>query len=322
MSIITTGFWLVFTHFLRMSSMRQAFKSSRNKLDVEAPTEISHPIAFMHVPKTSGTALISGLTRALDLPFAFGGFDQCLFGSFRDFDKLEENIRRHIYASPACLPADVKLVAAHMALSTLRKAYPFGKYLTLLREPTSRLLSHWLYWRQHSDEELVTWGIWAERMRSARLPLATFLKQPILACQTDNLTLRMLLWPHPLIPEDGFIEPSDDERLFTEAMAQLRTFDFQDVVENVHLTRNIQQWLGRPFSYEKHNETGVIPDSFRSQLHRELTSEAYELITARSRLDLRLWTSLATHRMPYHDISSLREKTVMVNVARYSVLMS
>ena len=295
----------------------------RNKDNLPVPFEGgSRPVVFMHIPKTSGTAVRSGLAKALAPAIAVGGFDHSLFGSFRDFDSLHESVRCQIYDSPAALPKNADLVAGHIAFSSLREAFPLAQRLTLLREPVSRVLSHWLFWRQHTDKDLAPWGSWADRVRQSRKPLADFLADPLLACQTDNLVLRMLLWPHPLLPLAQFIDPVYDEQLVREAMARLLAFDFVDVVENGALMQRLQGWLDRPFNHDRQNETSAVPGQFRTPLHHELTPEAYDLLIARSRLDLRLWSEIAARCLPDRDISRLREQTVLANVARYGVLMA
>jgi hypothetical protein len=71
------------------------------------------------------------------------GFDGVLFGGFRDFDTLAQELQRNIYLNPATLPVDAELVAAHMSVATTSKAYHRAQYVTVLREPCSRVLLHW-----------------------------------------------------------------------------------------------------------------------------------------------------------------------------------
>ena len=179
-----------------------------------------------------------------------------------------------------------------------------------------------MFLRQQTDEELAPFGTLADVTRQARKPLATFLGDPRLACQTDNLTLRMLLVPHPLIPDAHFINPMHTKRLVREALARLRGFDFVDVVENSDLEHRLQRWLGCSFSHDRHNETNAIVEQFRVPLHRELTPEGHELLDARSRLDFRLWAQIVAQCLPDREVFKLREQTIMVNVARYSILMA
>jgi hypothetical protein len=276
----------------------------------------------MHIPKTSGVALMSALEKTLNPDSMTKGFDLCLFGSFCDFETMDPAEQQRIHATPASLPPGSTLIAGHFSVSTLRQAFPSAQMITILREPCSRLLSHWLFWRQQSSPALTRLGLWADFVRKSREPLAHFLADPAIACQTDNLALRMLLWPHPLIHGDGFIEPINDEALFMEAELRLRGFDFVEIFENENLSQKLEHWLGRKLCYERINETTAVPAEYRSPLNVEFTSQAHELLTARSRLDLRLWTSVVKLRLQDCEITTLRERTILSNVARYSVLMA
>jgi hypothetical protein len=280
------------------------------------------PVVFMHIPKTSGVSITSGLRATLAPAVVVSGYDHSLFGCYKNFDSIAEALRYTIYDTPAFLPQHADFVSGHFAFSTLWGAYPLARRLTLLREPCSRLLSHWLFWRQHTDMDLAVWGAWADRVRKSRQPLVEFLSDPLLACQTDNLTLRMLLWPHPLLPTDRFIDPVNDQRLVRAALARLLRFDFVDIVEDPRFVHRLQAWLGRPFHYSVHNETMPIMKEFCSPLHRELTSEALELLEFRSRLDLHLWTLISARHFRRREVSKMRQQTILANVARYSILMA
>jgi hypothetical protein len=290
--------------------------------DPQPSFDATRPLAFMHIPKTSGVALVSALEGALNQGTATKGFDFCLFGTFRDFETMTPAEQQRIHASPASLSPGSTLIAGHFSFSTLRQAFPRAQMTTVLREPSSRLLSHWLFWRQQSDAALTPLGRWADFVRHSREPLARFLAEPTIACQTDNLALRMLLWPHPLIHGDRFIEPTHDEQLFMEAETRLRTFDFVDILENEKFSQILERWLDRVLRYERVNETIAIPAEYRSPLNLEFTSQAHELLNARSRLDLRLWTLVMKQRLQDCETATLRERTILSNVARYSVLMA
>jgi hypothetical protein len=276
----------------------------------------------MHIPKTSGSSIRSGLTTALAPALTIDGFDLSLFGPYRDLKSLDDSMRRTIHVSPASLLPHADLVCGHFAFSTLRDAYPHARYLTLLREPRSRLLSHWLFWRQHTDRDLAGWGSWADQLRISRGPLANFLSDRSLACQTDNLAVRMLLWPHRLIPEDGFIDRTHDKRLLRAALSRLAQFDFADVVEDEGFVDRLGSWLGRRFYYGRENETRLIPPTFHSPLHDELTPAAVELLGERSRLDQCLWGSIAARQMLQGTVANLREQAFLANLARLSLLMA
>jgi hypothetical protein len=136
--------------------------------DSTRPFDRARPLVFMHVPKTSGASIAHGLARVLAPTVVVSGFDLSLFDPGREFESIDDSIRCNIYTSPASMPKNADLVAGHFAISTLIEAYPTAQRCTVLREPLSRLLSHWLYWRQHVDCDLAPWGDWAHLMRAAR----------------------------------------------------------------------------------------------------------------------------------------------------------
>lgn len=279
------------------------------------------PLAFMHVPKTAGTSLMAALRELLAPCHAIGGFDRVLFGDFAEFATLGNAIRQEIHVSPDRLPA-ADLIAGHLAYSSLQQRYPNAQFVTVLREPFSRLLSHWLFWRGHSDEQLAPWGAWADRVRLSRLPLAAFLSSPSIACQTDNVAVRMLLWPHRWIPVDDFIDPRHDARLLAEASERLARFDLVDVLENPELPLRLQNWFGHALVLGRSNETLRMPAPLRRQLATEMNPEVFALLRVRSRLDLELWSQTARNCLPGHDPAQIREQAMLRNVARYAALMS
>ena len=163
-------------------------------------------------------------------------------------------------------------------------------------------------------------GAWARVQRLARRPLAEFLNHSEAACQTDNVFVRRLLWPHPLIPDDGFIDSASDERLVSEAAARLKAFDFTDVIENPRLEDNVRGFLARPFVYRRMNET-VVRAEFGVPLEQELTDEALLLLEHRSRLGRALWRTVASERIAGVDLTALGDDTFRQAATRYAALM-
>jgi hypothetical protein len=276
----------------------------------------------MHIPKTSGTALTRGLRSAINPLREATGFDRTLFGNFCAFDSFAPDERSRIYLSSADLPLDSDFIFGHITFSLLRQRYGSINYLTVLREPTSRLLSHWLFWRTITDVYLARFGAWADYLRLARGPLKDFLSCQELACQTDNLSVRLLLGSHRLVPGDDFIDCRDDDIVVNDAIVALKQFTFADVIENPNITANIETWLGQPVPYSIVNETPRAPLPLRSPLHSEFTAETLTLMENRTRLDLKLWTWLAKKRVIGTDIETLRHRIILCNVARHASLMT
>jgi hypothetical protein len=124
-----------------------------------------------------------------------------------------------------------------------------------------------------------------------------------------------------VIPADDFIHPRNDDTLIREATARLKQFAFVDIIENPKMPMNLQAWLGRSIEYLRINETKPTPPPLRRLLHTELVPEALDLIEARGRLDLRLWSLLADDRIKNSTVDSVRQGAILRNVARYAWLI-
>ena len=126
----------------------------------------------------------------------------------------------------------------------------------------------------------------------------------------------MLLWPHPLIPDNDFIDPRHDKTLVRLALDHLEKFAFCDIVENPELQANIQKWLQRPFSLGVANETSANPGTRHKSLHEELTPEVHRALEGRTRLDLKIWAT-AARKVGISDPASLRDLTLTKNIERH-----
>ena len=219
---------------------------------------LDRPLAFIAAPKTSSSALSVGLCEVLPSTAHIHGWDHGFFGAFRQFETMPPGLRQEIYETLP--PANgIDFVFGQIGYSTVIQGRPTARLMTVLREPRSRILSLWMYWRSFSDEDYAVAGAWGRVQRLTRQPLAEFINHPEAACLTDNVYVRRLLWPHPLIPDDGFIDSASDERLTSEAAARLKVFDFADVIENPRLEDNVRAFLARPFVYRRVNETPPMP---------------------------------------------------------------
>ncbi|MEP9379044.1 hypothetical protein ABLE91_20185 [Aquabacter sp. CN5-332] len=284
----------------------------------------THPTAFLHFPKSAGTSFRVSLCGALGAKFAVEGFDHSIFGDFTQFDTIGDQFKSLIFGPSDLMPSSPCFVSGHFAASTLKKNYPRANFCTVLREPISRILSFWLFWRQFNDEEAIgPWGpIWGERMCRARRPIVDFLRDPELACLTDNLFVRMLLWPDPRIPRRGFISPQQAPALVADALAELQRFNFVDYVENPDFVRNVEEWIIAPFALQRLNETRSAHPQFPVILDSELTAEANALLGQNSRMDFELWGKIVKARSPKADIRSLQARTLRENIAHFRAVQS
>lgn len=266
------------------------------------------PLLFLHLPKAAGTSiftLLQDVLRPRDVAYYF---DRTQFGDFDDFDSLSQDMRAGLLLAPREIELD--LAAGHVSRTTLLSlAGGRGRLMTVVREPMSRLLSHWMYWRGYDDARLALYGGWGRRIALSRGRLADFGERPEIASATDNPLLRMLLWPHPLIPDGGFIDPSHDETLLSEAIKHLSHFDFVGSVENPHLMSALSAWLNSAYPPSAHirlmrglsallhgqkeaaterNEQRLTSGIGGRWLSEEVAS-AERVLRERTRLDLKLW---------------------------------
>ncbi len=286
-----------------------------SRQSTRAKYDSTRPLALMHVPKTAGTSLTFGLHQVLQPKIAAHGLGRHIFGPFDRFETIPEKQRIGIHLTPESLPVNADLVGGHITLSTLRARYPNAQVITVLREPISRLLSQWLFWRAWPWPEEDFWGDWREMLNHSRWPLYDFLNDTDLITSTDNVSVRMLLEPVG-VEIDKFIDPKDDSDLLRAALDALETFSWTDIVENSHWEENLGNWLGKPFPLLRANQMPVLPPELTCRLEDELDHKTLELLRIRTRLDLVLWQRVAEWRELDH--SDLRVGAILRSVARYT----
>lgn len=278
-------------------------------------------LVLTHIPKSAGTALRYSLIAATEARSVVAGFDRCLFGGFRNFAAFEPQVRSIVALAPEELPAAPDIVCGHYALSTTRARYPGAPHITVLREARARLLSHWTYWRCASPGHAPGWGGWEDYVAKATGTLVDFLSDPLLAGPVDNVGLRMLLWPHPLIRDEAFIAESDDAELLALAIKALDGFDFVDYIENPLFESRLAQWIGGDFRLQRVNETTPVPVELSAPLERMLTPEAMTALAQRSRLDDALWRYVVGQHIGPAAVEALREAAFAAAIARHARLM-
>lgn len=279
------------------------------------------PLAFMHIPKCSGTALRTALETSIGSKNTIIGVGASSFGGYRNFESFDPGVRKRVYMDARELPKGATFITGHLDYALMKAAYPNAQFLTVLREPAERLMSTWLYWRGYTDEEIAMWGDFGRRLETSRGPLAAFLGDRQLASQIDNAFARMLLHPHALIPPDDFIEERHADALAAEAWRVLESCSFVDVVENPDFEKRLAQWLGRPLEIERINESRTLSADRETSLEAEMTPEARAALTARARVDLQLWRRVAAASMPGRDIEALREAALAKTMQRHDRLM-
>lgn len=275
------------------------------------------PIIFLHIPKTAGTSIRRAVQVATCAASAGEGFDLCTFGNA--FENRKENLpyRNSFYLNPGEFPNNISFFSGHIALSSLKAAYPTSSIFTILREPRSRILSTWLFWRSLPDSVLAPWSEWGDRLAVARDTLSHFLTDPRIACQTDNLCLRMLVWPHPRLPDADFIPPEADDELLDAAHRALKRLDFVGCVEDPALATRLAKFIGADIVIDHENATQKSPSAPIPVLGEELDSSTLALLGSRSRLDAVLWKRVVHTLGLGNSAESLAEASLLNQCVRY-----
>ena len=269
---------------------------------------------FMHVPKCGGTMLMADIEAFLRPLQRVEGWDLSQtagtipLGVKHRVGNQEGQRVGGIYISPWEISIKGDMIAGHFARSTLQMRFPDIEIMSIFREPKTRLLSHWFYLRDYSDRTLKSFGSWGDHMALARQPLRSFISSPSIACLTDNVITRLLLWPHVDIPDSSFIDPSADERLISEALLRLRDISFVDVIENEDMRPRLFSWLRENWGQTvwsrierklngrlPSNRNAARPPLFgeRYTMAQELSGDTPQILNSRSRLDALLWRSVA-----------------------------
>lgn len=298
---------------------------------------LNPPLGFVHIPKAAGTAMIDRLDANLRPRKYVYGLDRSQFGSFAAFDTMSPSMRASIFLNTSEIPDNADIIAGHLSPNSIRDRYPNAHLLTVLRAPAPRLLSHWFYSRGYSDDVLALYGSWGRAIAGARLGLADFLEKRELACVTDNLILRMLLWPHPLIPSEDFIDPANDAVLLSAARIVLADFSYVGIVESPKSTEDLDKWLQDTYGVSiwtnlrrrisenrpsKENKSKIPMVKMSIKLSEEVRSGAGALLHDRNRLDNFLWNTAAEKFFTPQQADRLHSDSLIKNIVRYENLDS
>lgn len=279
--------------------------------------EADRQITYMHVMKCAGTSFLDTLAETLDVQASKVGFDQYSYGSFSGFETMSTAVRRSIFFTGDKMP-ECHIVGGHFSAHTLFNCYPDAQHITLMREPRSRLLSHWLYWRSHNDQALATSGHWADRVRLARGTLMSFISNELVSCQIDNVFTRALLWPDFKISRDSFIDRKFDSQIIEQALSRLAKFSYVDIIENRNLSSSFSRWFGRSFALKNVNKTEVVSPELLPSLYNEFTDACLDTIEERVRLDDAIWSHVAQQSIGESQVNFVRCSALMRLISRYA----
>ena len=181
------------------------------------------PVTFLHLEKTAGMSVIAALAAQFhplqidaDLRRAFPPHVLCPLPPF-----LLPRVRR------------CALVWGHYDLPSIRRLGPGRFTFTLLREPASRIVSLYRYWRGQAALDLGWNGMNAPVLAAQRLSLAEFLNtdDPVILDYIDNFYVRRLTGQYAsLNAADPLVV--DSQHWLDQALDALETLDFVGVTED------------------------------------------------------------------------------------------
>jgi hypothetical protein len=249
-------------------------------------------LGYLHMPKAAGTSIRAAFAAYYDaadiVPYSF---DRHLFGDDPRIDEISEPL---FLGTPEQL-AGYRYMEGHWALPTMAAVFAPDDIVCVLREPRARFLSHYTFWRGWPDSMHELWEPY-EAAKHAQLALSEYCREPAIAHQADNLVTRLLLGPHPLVPNHAHIAASDIDTVADEACRRLDELGYVDVLERGDdVYRDLEAWFGSPLTRERLNETDLAfgPPVDLTDLADPAT---LALVDDRNASDLRIWLHVADRR--------------------------
>jgi hypothetical protein len=95
------------------------------------------------MPKAGGTGFVNSIEALLRPRTVLVGIDRSQTDNFASFETMATDPRASVIVTMADIPTHVDIMAGHFALSNLTHRFADICLVTVLREPCTRLLSHW-----------------------------------------------------------------------------------------------------------------------------------------------------------------------------------
>jgi galactose-3-O-sulfotransferase len=219
-------------------------------------------VVFLHIPKTGGTTMSRILERQYRLRESFWTeWDRQSLQSFRNLPEKQR--------------ARIRLLYGHLAFGVHEVLPRPARYLTLLRDPIERAVSHYYFIRRTLRHPL------HEKVVSRQMTLVDYVENPI-ANELVNGQTRLIAGV-----ADGSTRDLEDPALLETAGRNIRGhFGLVGLAErfdeSLLLAKEIFSWT-RPVHYVRQNVTRRRPSL------EDIPLEAVNVIRARNRLDTELY---------------------------------
>ncbi len=235
------------------------------------------PVTFLHFERTAGTTLATLLTEKfhpLQIATAPLPFDVIDTGGLMD----------HV--------DDHKLVWGHYDLPSFRRLNARRRIITLLREPTSRILSLYHFWRSIHPSQLETFDD-SRVVQAQSLGLLNFLQSdhaPIRDSIDNVYTRRLAGLNGGGTPNDPLQQ--DPDRCLASALIALEHLSFVGIVEHISETlTGLEDLLGTKLGDAplRLNDSAGNPTNhptiYRNLDREEITPAIQDVLTHLTRLD-------------------------------------
>ncbi len=110
-------------------------------------------VVFNHIPKSAGTSVRNCLQAGLAPESSIYFLDRSLLGGYDGADGVDQKVLAQFVSAPEELP-DAQFVTGHISPGTTQVRYPDARHVTVLRNPSTRLISQWIHGRSVTDLSL------------------------------------------------------------------------------------------------------------------------------------------------------------------------
>lgn len=180
----------------------------------------------MHIPKCAGSSLSTILQSCFKIEDVCPKrLDKFLFGSFNPRQIINKETRDLIILDDEIESVKkYKLLIGHFVLDTILDYEP-EIIITILREPRSRILSHYFFWRSVPIEVAMSWLPYSVSMYAKTQSFEKFIENSEVADQIDNLLCRQIA-DQKLIPQGRYIREDEDECIIQSCFKKINLFSY------------------------------------------------------------------------------------------------
>lgn len=223
----------------------------------------SKPILFLHIPKSAGTSVTEVLVR-----------------NFNTAESIRLSQRNNFESDLASAVRKYKFVSGHIPFSVVQRHLDETYCFTILRNPISRVISLYEFWRSFDPADFEGLEESASVMHAKKLSLEEFVacRHPLVREEASNGMCKMLS-----SSGDIYGRSADETALFEDARKNLDALHF-GVTEDMEKT---YQLLGIETGLNLQNDVHL--NVFRNEKYDAISAREVQAILEQNRADSRLF---------------------------------